>query len=94
MNALRWKELLAISMIGEGTLGMVFPEEHLALWHVGPGPLKSLVRGLERRPGLTRLLAIAEACAGFALARRQFVAAAQPEGKIRRALRRRHTVGA
>ena len=30
MNARRWKELLAISMIGEGTLATFFPREHLA----------------------------------------------------------------
>jgi hypothetical protein len=72
MNARRWKELIAISMIGEGMLATFFPDEHLSLWHVGPGPLKTAVRFCEQRPNLTRLLAVIEAGFGFALAYRQF----------------------
>ncbi|HET6329037.1 MAG TPA: hypothetical protein VFG04_30415 [Planctomycetaceae bacterium] len=72
MNAHRWKELLAISMIGEGTLATFFPREHLALWHVGPGALQATVRFCEKRPGFTRLLAAAEAGVGIWLAYRQF----------------------
>jgi hypothetical protein len=72
MNARRWKELLAIGMVGEGVLAMFFPTEHLSLWHVGPGPMKRAIRYCEERPGLTRLLATMEAGFGFWLASRQF----------------------
>jgi hypothetical protein len=72
MNALRWKELLAIGMIGEGVLAALFPVEHLNLWHVGPSPLRTAVHFCEQRPQCTRFLAVAEAGFGIWLARRQF----------------------
>jgi hypothetical protein len=72
MNARRWKELLAIAMIGEGVVGSIFPEEHLGLWHTGPSMLNLLLRRMERRPNLVRMLAVLEAAAGLWLARRQF----------------------
>lgn len=88
MNELRWKELFAIGMIGEGVLATLFPVEHLKLWHVGPGPLRTAVRFCEQRPQWTRFFAVAEAGFGIWLARRQFN---QSRQEIRTAWDRRST---
>jgi hypothetical protein len=80
LNARRWKELVAISMIGEGVLAALFPIEHMKLWHVGPGPLRKLVRFCEERPEFTRLLAVTEAGWGIWLAWRQFKVSRQEMG--------------
>ena len=70
----RIKELLAITMIGEGLLAVIYPKRHLLLWQMGIPGLRDIVMRLVKRPYLTRLLAIAEAGAGFWLAKRQITA--------------------
>ena len=67
----RIKEILAITMIGEGFFTLIYPHWHLLLWRVGPQAYRDAVTALIKRPGFTRLVAILESCFGFWLAKRQ-----------------------
>jgi hypothetical protein len=67
----RVKELLAMFMIGEGVLALLYPRRHALLWKVGPRSLRELTGEFARRPGLTRGLAAAEVGLGLWMASRQ-----------------------
>jgi hypothetical protein len=54
MIAARIKELIALTMIGEGVIGMLDPKGHLRLWRVRPRPLRKVVDWSLGRPGLMR----------------------------------------
>ena len=67
----RINEVVALSMIGAGVLGLVAPKRHMLLWSFGPEGYKKVMRGFARRPGLVRSLA-AQVAGGLLLALRQY----------------------
>jgi hypothetical protein len=71
MNKRNWKELLALTMIGDGVLTAINPKRHLALWRFGPRPGVRALDAFIKRPKLTRALGVAAAGAGIWWASRQ-----------------------
>lgn len=67
----RSKELLAITMIGDGVLAVLQPRRHAQLWKEGPESWQAMVDPLLERPGLTRVLGAASVALGLWLASRQ-----------------------
>jgi hypothetical protein len=58
MNA-RWKDLVAMILIGDGVLGLIEPRRHSAVWECGPASYKEFARKLEANPGLARGIGVA-----------------------------------
>ncbi|HEX4999358.1 MAG TPA: hypothetical protein VFY29_14115 [Terriglobia bacterium] len=71
MKTKRIKEIVALTMIGDGLLSAVDPKRHVGLWRVGPRPLLRLTDRLLRKPGLTRILGVAAVAGGVWWASRQ-----------------------
>ncbi|HTQ36657.1 MAG TPA: hypothetical protein VMH77_06440 [Steroidobacteraceae bacterium] len=69
-NGSRALEILAIAAIGEGIIALGNPAGHARLWSGGPGWWRDFMRSFERRPAMTRGLALAELGLGLWLARR------------------------
>ena len=70
-GALAWKragEMAAVFMIGDGALGLLQPELHVALWRTPVAPVDALVRPFAGRPGWRRGYGVAQIAAGLALA--------------------------
>ena len=67
----RMKELLAMLIIGDGILAVLFPRRHCLLWKTGPKVYRDLMQEFAQRPGMTRLLGLLEAALGIWLASRQ-----------------------
>ncbi|KQM88610.1 hypothetical protein ASE67_02395 [Sphingomonas sp. Leaf23] len=67
----RAAEMAATFMIGDGLLGLLQPERHVALWQEQAGGAQWLVRPFVGRPTLRRAYAVAQIAAGLALAARQ-----------------------
>jgi uncharacterized protein YjeT (DUF2065 family) len=68
----RVKELCAMTMIGDGLLGLVEPQEHVLLWSSGPKRWEQLMRRIAQYPGTLRVLGAMELFAGLMLAHRQY----------------------
>ena len=66
------KELVAILLIGEGVIALLFPKQHVLLWEIGPQAYKDCLSEFARQPNRTRCLAALEVIAGICLAMRQF----------------------
>ena len=71
MNARQWKELLALGMIGDGIVSLLFPADHYKLWSAGPDWNYGLLREFIKRPHLIRAIGALELLAGLWLARKQ-----------------------
>ena len=67
----RATEVAALLMVGDGVVGMLQPERHARLWQSGPRPYRAAMEPFARHPGLTRVIAAAEAGAGLWWASRQ-----------------------
>ena len=67
----RWLELLAVTMIGDGVLGVVQPHRHVALWRRGPAAWRAMFDIFAERPALTRCFGAAETAFGLWLAAQQ-----------------------
>lgn len=67
----RAAEMAATFMIGDGMLGLLQPERHVALWQDRAGGAERLVRPFLGRPTLRRAYAVAQIVTGLALAARQ-----------------------
>ncbi|MDJ0276576.1 hypothetical protein QLH51_07190 [Sphingomonas sp. 2R-10] len=67
----RAAEMAATFMIGDGLLGLLQPERHVALWQERAAGAEWLVRPFVGRPGLRRAYAAVQIAAGLALAARQ-----------------------
>ena len=67
----RTAEMAAVFMIGDGLLGLLQPERHVALWRSEVGAVDALVRPFAGRPGRRRLYGLLQIAAGIALAARQ-----------------------
>lgn len=68
---LAWKragEMAALFMIGDGALGLLQPERHVALWRSPVRAVDLLVRPFAGRPGWRRGYGAVQIAAGIALA--------------------------
>lgn len=59
------KNVLAIGLIGDGVVGLIWPKHQLQLWKAGPRPYQHLTQAAMDRPILVRLTAAAELAAGL-----------------------------
>lgn len=66
----RAAELAAVFMIGDGLLGVVGPERHVALWRSDVGAIDALVRPFADKPGRRRAYGLLQLGAGLLLASR------------------------
>ncbi|PCD03597.1 hypothetical protein COC42_04325 [Sphingomonas spermidinifaciens] len=70
-----WKgragEMAATFMIGDGLLGLVQPQRHVALWARDAMGAEALVAPFRGRPGRRRAYAVVQLAAGLWLASRQ-----------------------
>ena len=71
MKRKRMAELAALMVVGDGVLTAVSPRRHLDLWACGPEWYRNIVRGMTRRPRVTRGLGVAAAALGLYWASRQ-----------------------
>ena len=69
----RTAEMAAVFMIGDGILGLLQPDRHIALWRSEIGAVDTLVRPFAGRPGRRRLYGLLQIAGGIALAARQKV---------------------
>ena len=67
MNAVA-KDIISISLIGDGVVGALIPTRHARRYVTGPGAWRAAMRLFAERPGLTRSLALVELFAGVRLA--------------------------
>ena len=61
-------ELVAIAMIGDGVLGVLFPKGHARLWKVGPQVWQDATEKFADNPDATRIGSLAEIIVGVVLA--------------------------
>lgn len=61
-------ELVAIAMIGDGVLGVLFPKGHARLWKIGPSAWQEATEQFAQNPDATRILSLAEIIIGVVLA--------------------------
>ena len=64
----RSAEMAAVFMIGDGLLGLLQPERHVALWRSDVPAVDLLVRPFGGHPARRRLYGLAQIAAGLALA--------------------------
>ena len=65
------RELVGMTLIGDGVVGALIPSRHARRWSVGPKPWQRTMRTFAARPQLTRLLALGEGCLGLWIALRR-----------------------
>ena len=61
-------ELVAIAMIGDGVLGVLFPKGHARLWKIGPQAWQDATEKFAENPDATRIASAAEIIVGVVLA--------------------------
>ena len=64
----RSAEMAAVFMIGDGLLGLLQPERHVALWRSKVDAVDVLVRPFGNHPGRRQLYGLAQIGAGIVLA--------------------------
>lgn len=62
----RIAESIAVVTIGDGVVAALFPSRHAARWEIGPAPVRRAVSVFVERPGLMRVVGIAQVVAGVA----------------------------
>ncbi|SOB86934.1 hypothetical protein SAMN06297144_2051 [Sphingomonas guangdongensis] len=67
----RAAEMAAVFMIGDGLLGVLQPERHVALWQDRALGAELTVAPFRDHPGRRRLYGVLQIAAGIALAARQ-----------------------
>ena len=65
------RDLGGIALVGDGVVGTLIPARHTRRYQTGPSPWRSAMRFFVKRPGLTRVLAVAEVAAGLWVATRR-----------------------
>lgn len=68
------KNIVALSVIGDGIVAMMWPRRQLMLWKFGPKPYQRLTQSVADRPLLVRALGAAELAGGLWWARRIYQA--------------------
>jgi hypothetical protein len=63
-------ETMAMMAIGDGVLAAVFPVQHIERWDYGPKAWRAYLHWFSERPGLSRVLGVAEVIGGIACAAR------------------------
>ena len=66
----RTAEMAAVFMIGDGLLGLLQPERHVALWKSDVTAVDLLIRPFKGRPGRRRAYGLLQLAAGLTLASR------------------------
>ena len=66
--ARRLIQLGALFLIGDGIMGLVKPRWHSLLWHFGPEIARAATEELAENPRIARVVYIAEAAIGVAIA--------------------------
>lgn len=64
----RCLEVLALSMIGEGFVGLLRPRRYSRFWKLGPRPIRELMETLAEHRDVTRLICVGEVALGLWLA--------------------------
>lgn len=72
MTVQRFKELLAILMIGDGVLALIAPSRHPRLWKFGPRGYQQLMQAFSDHPTMKRFSGIGQIGLGVWLASRQW----------------------
>jgi uncharacterized protein YjeT (DUF2065 family) len=67
MKRMRWKNLAAMLLIGDGVLAMLRPHRDARTWKMTPAAWKSLMQYLSDHPDMMRAIGAAEVAIGFAL---------------------------
>lgn len=73
------KEVVAMAMIGESVVGMVYPRQFALHWRLGPKPVRKFIDRLAEKPHLLRALWAAQAGLGIWLIARSFPRPDRPE---------------
>ena len=66
----RAAEMAAVFMIGDGLLGVLQPERHVALWRSDVAAVDGLVKAFAGRPGRRRAYGLLQIAGGIVLASR------------------------
>ncbi len=67
----RLKEVLGMSMIGDGVLTVLDPQRHCLLWEIGPQPCREFIDEFVQHPTLTRVVGALEIGFGLWMASHQ-----------------------
>ena len=65
------KEIIGLAMLGEGIVGLCYPEKYSLFWKIGPQPLRNLMEKAAKNPEIMQVIYAAEAGLGFWLAKNQ-----------------------
>lgn len=65
------KEIIGLTMLGEGIIGFVYPKKYSLFWNLGFEPLENLRHKAAENPEAMRLFYLVEAALGFRLAKNQ-----------------------
>lgn len=71
LTARRSFETVAMLMIGDGLLAMIWPRGHVSIWRNGPPAWRRMFDVFAERPALTAAVGAAETVVGLWLARSQ-----------------------
>ncbi len=67
----RWQHFTAMVLIGDGMMAVIHPQKDALAWKRGPKPWQELMHRLHERPGLTRMIGVAQIVGGVCWALRQ-----------------------
>ena len=67
----RLKEVLGMSMIGDGVLTVLDPQRHCLLWEIGPQPCREAIDEFVKHPTMARVAGAIEIVIGVWLASHQ-----------------------
>jgi uncharacterized protein YjeT (DUF2065 family) len=70
-NPARAKHFAAMVLIGDGVMALIHPAADATAWKRGPKVWRTLMRGLSKRPNLTRAIGAAQVAAGVYWALKQ-----------------------
>jgi hypothetical protein len=70
-NPTRAKHFAAMALIGDGVMALIHPVADAKAWSRGPKVWRNLMRGLAKRPNLTRAIGAAQIVGGIYWALKQ-----------------------
>jgi hypothetical protein len=70
-NPTRAKHFAAMVLIGDGVMALIHPTTDANAWNKGPKVCRNLMRGLAKRPTLTRAIGAAQIVGGIYWALKQ-----------------------